>query len=490
MPNVINFNAGGVGYNVKDVGMHQSIKYNGSPLPYLYKANTYFTGSGEVTLDGYDLYKVPLNNENKVIYIHCSDDSVFWGDLSRPYVAWVHYNNQYYSINDTQENNFLGGLIWTTKPGVLFVGHRNSDFCLFSIKRTLLSKTIMHINVPYNDFVISGDVKKTDTVVKVNEGNALYVGRMYAKSPYGYISSLRDTSHVLNMQLKKGDKLVFDSLATDFSYYGTFNGNTFQNITNSIFIAPSDGIVFLFYNDDETTDRITLYPKESIKIEYENIVNKPSVDSKPLDGKTIVFFGDSITYQYLWEPFVLNDVGGTGVNCGVGSSPLSGNNSDAFWKSSRLDAVKSANPDVVTILGGANDLVLNPVIGTSADLTSKDTGKFIGAYSYIIDNLLTWKPSLKIVILSTMWAHNNGADYSQTVTYGDYAAACKLVAEYYKLPYVDLYNESGFNTYTMNSSPYNIYSDDHIHPNASGAKIIASMVSQKLRELFSFISAS
>jgi lysophospholipase L1-like esterase len=187
---------------------------------------------------------------------------------------------------------------------------------------------------------------------------------------------------------------------------------------------------------------------------------------------------------------VLDDVGGTGVNCGIGSTCLSGDETNAFWQAARLNAVKTANPDVVTILGGANDLVQNPVIGTSADLTSKDTDTFIGAYSYIIDNLLTWKPSLKIVILSTTWAHNNGTDYSQTVTYGDYAAACKLVAEYYKLPYVDLYNESGFNTYTMNSSPYNIYSDDHIHPNASGAKIIASMVSQKLRELFSFISAS
>ena len=184
------------------------------------------------------------------------------------------------------------------------------------------------------------------------------------------------------------------------------------------------------------------------------------------------------------------DVGGTGVNCGVGSAPVSGQESSAYWQTARLNTVKTANPDVVTILGGANDIVLNPVIGTSADLASKDTDTFIGAYSYIIDNLLTWKPSLKIVILSTTWAHNDGTDYSQTVTYGDFAAACKQVAEYYHLPYVDLYNESGFNAYTMNSSPYNIYSSDHIHPNVSGAKIIASMVCQKLREVFSLISAS
>jgi lysophospholipase L1-like esterase len=490
MPNVINIQASGVGYNVKDVGMHQTIKYNGSPLPYLYKANTYFNGSAEVTLDGYDLYKVPLNNERNVVYIHCSDDTDFWGDLSRSYVAWVHYNNTYSNINDTAENNILGGLVYADKPGLLFVGHSLADFCYFSVKRTNLNKTILQINVPYNDFVTSGDVKKVDTVVRVNSETALYTGRMYAKEPYGYIAAVGATGYTRNIHLKQGDKLVFDSLPTDFSYYGTFVGDAFEKITSDIFTAPSDGIAFIFYSDSDTTDMVTLYPADGVKIEYDNIVGRPSTDTRPFAGKTIAFFGDSITYRYLWEPYVLADVGGTGVNCGVGSAPLSGQDTNAYWQTARLNTVKTANPDVVTILGGANDIVLNPVIGTAADLASKDTDTFIGAYSYIIDNLLTWKPSLKIIILSTTWAHNDGAEYSETLTYGDYAAACKLVAEHYHLPYVDLYNESGFNAYTMNDSPYNIYSSDHVHPNVSGAKIIASMVCQKLREVFSLISAS
>ena len=486
MPNVIQLTASGVGYNIKDVGMNQVIQYNGSPLPYLYKANTYFNGSSEVSLNGYDLYKIPLFSDS-IIYIHCSDNSAFWDGLSDSYIAHVHYNNAYYAINGAAGNNFLGGLSGTGKLGVLFVGHRLADFCLFCVKRTSLSKTILNINVPYNQFEKSGDVKHINTVTKIpnNDKIAIYTGQLYAKPENGYIFRLDyENGDIRCLHVKQGDKLVFDSFATGFSIYGVFKGASISNITTQIFTAPSDGVCYLFYNSQDTDDKITLYPKESIKVDYENIVNKPGTQSKPLYGKTIAFFGDSITYQYLWEPYVLTDVGGTGVNCGFSSTPLSGTDANAFWQTTRLDAVKAADPDVVTILGGANDLTLNPVIGTSANLANKDTDTFIGAYSYIINNLLTWKPSLKIIILSTTWAHNDGADYSQTVTYGDFAAACKKVAEYYHLPYVDLYNESGFNAYTMNSSPYNIYSADHIHPNTAGAKIIAAMVIQKIREVF------
>ena len=207
---------------------------------------------------------------------------------------------------------------------------------------------------------------------------------------------------------------------------------------------------------------------------------QPSV----LFQKKVVVLGDSITYQNIWQPLVESELGGSWVNCGVGSTPLGGeNHTNAFWRKERLEDVKSNNPDILIIFGGANDLILNPEIGTSNNLEDKNTNTFIGAYSYIIDNLLTWKPGLQIIIVSTTWAHNDGKDYSKTVTYGDFAKACELVSQYYHLPYVDLYNESGFNQYTVGDPPNNIYSEDHIHPNAVGAKVIASMISAKLIEI-------
>lgn len=492
------FNVGGVDYNVYDerverVGndmeqLYKKINYSGNPLPFLYKKDTYFNGSSEVALSGYDLYKVPLSL-GRIVYVHCTDNSAFWDGLNGNYIAHVHYNNRYYTINGALEDNVLGGLSTSDKLGVLFYGYyAGADFCLFCVKRSSLDKTVVSINTPYTDFIHSGNAKYINTVTKIpnNDTIAIYTGVLLAKPSNSYIGKISyEHCDIRCLRVNKGDKLVFDSLATMFSYYGVFVGtaSTF-NINDPVFVAPTNGLCYLFYNDQDTTEKITLYPIQSIEIEYDHVLNKPGIDSKPLYGKTIAFFGDSITYNYIWEPYVLTDVGGTGVNCGIGSTPLSGTDENAFWQTTRLDAVKAADPDVVTILGGANDLTMNPVIGDDSNLADKDTDTFIGAYSYIINNLLTWKPSLKIIILSTTWAHNDGTDYSQTVTYGDFAAACKQVAEYYHLPYVDLYNESGFNAYTLNDSPYNIYSADHIHPNTAGAKIIAAMVIQKIREVF------
>lgn len=201
--------------------------------------------------------------------------------------------------------------------------------------------------------------------------------------------------------------------------------------------------------------------------------------------KKIVVLGDSIASQNMWQPLVESELGGIWVNCGMGSTPLGGDvSTNAFWQKERLEDVKSNNPDILIIFGGANDLTLKTDIGTSANLEDKNTSTFVGAYSYIIDNLLMWKPSLQIIIISTTWAHNDGTNYSETMTYGDFANACESVARYYHLPYVDLYNESGFNQYTLGAPPNNIYSDDQIHPNAAGAKVIASMVSAKLIEIY------
>ena len=211
-------------------------------------------------------------------------------------------------------------------------------------------------------------------------------------------------------------------------------------------------------------------------------------------GKRWVSFGDSITEREPWQPYLYNKFGLIHINCGIGSTCLAGQGREGlppFWSDERLSAVKSANPDIVTILGGANDLGYPSVtIGNESQfplsIDAKDKNTFIGAYSYIIENLLTWKPSLKIVILGTTWAHNDGADYSDTLTFTDYSNASKKVAEYYGLPFVDLHGKCGFNKFTMSDAPFNVYSSDHVHPNTAGGKIIASYVDEAFGRLFLF----
>lgn len=77
------------------------------------------------------------------------------------------------------------------------------------------------------------------------------------------------------------------------------------------------------------------------------------------NGKKWVSLGDSITYREEWQPFVITEFGLVHTNCGIGSTYLAGTSATAFWQDVRLDAVKLPDPDIVTILGGANDLVYN-----------------------------------------------------------------------------------------------------------------------------------
>lgn len=205
-------------------------------------------------------------------------------------------------------------------------------------------------------------------------------------------------------------------------------------------------------------------------------------------GKIWAGLGDSLTAQIWsglsWSPAVEAATGLEFKNCGVGGSCLAGNSNDAFWK--RLTDVENYNPDLVTILGGANDLYSNIPLGDTNELdkaiAQKDCTTFIGAYSYIIETLLTWKPTLRLVLMTPSYAHTNGTDHTPGIglTYKDYADAVITVAEYYGLPVVDLYRNMGINKLTQDSTYTN---GDTIHWNARGSAIAAALITAKLNEI-------
>lgn len=212
-------------------------------------------------------------------------------------------------------------------------------------------------------------------------------------------------------------------------------------------------------------------------------------ENKLLEDKIYCGFGDSITFRENWCRIVEQKLGCKFVNCGVSTAPIAGDSTLALWKDTHLDPVLNSNADIITILGGANDLNVTPigdVSELSKPIAEKNKMTFYGAYSYIIESILNNDNTVKIVILSTTWAHNNGTDYSQTQTFDMFADACKNIAYYYGLPFVDLYHECEFNKYTM-STEHKVYSSDNIHPNYKGAQLIGSLVVSKFEECFKYI---
>jgi lysophospholipase L1-like esterase len=260
------------------------------------------------------------------------------------------------------------------------------------------------------------------------------------------------------------------------------------------YTVPANGKYMILTFEAAMINSITVKrissPSTALKISKSSIYPGLSEVSNGWFEKAWTSFGDSITFREEWQGFVVSDLGLVHTNCGIGSTAVAGAGATAFWQAVRLDAIKAANPDVITILGGANDLAQNILIGTDAEFTKdiwlKDTNVFKGAFSYIIEDLLTWKPSLRIFILTTTWAHNdgknlwaaNGGAVTTGLTYTDFANACKDVALYYGIPIVDLHGECGFNKMTNDT-----YLPDDIHPNSLGGKRIAELVVGKLRSI-------
>jgi lysophospholipase L1-like esterase len=270
-------------------------------------------------------------------------------------------------------------------------------------------------------------------------------------------------------------------LDSNFAFVGIIPADL---TTSSIYTIPA-GTKYMVLNY-EIASVATISVKRIFVPTEEILIRKESIYQSSLlawSGKLWTSLGDSITKQELWQGYIVNYFNVTHTNCGANSTALAGVGATAFWQTVRLDAVKAANPDFITILGGANDLASNILIGTSAefeeDLGDKDTGVFLGAYSYIIENLLTWKPTLKIFILGTTWAHNdgkalwvaNGGSVTTGLTYTDFSDASMQVAKYYGLPFVDLHGEMQLNVITNTT-----LLSDNIHPNTAGAKRIAEVV--------------
>ena len=215
-----------------------------------------------------------------------------------------------------------------------------------------------------------------------------------------------------------------------------------------------------------------------IKPEYYDTNNSISL---LLSGKKILSYGDSIVARNDWQPYIASFYDNvTLVNQGIGSTTVAYIESretqyPCLLNATRIANLESQNPDVVFILCGINDLALNVSLGTTTQLitpfASKDITTYYGAYSKLIETLLTWKPTLRIVLMTIM----STPQYNAT----QFAQAVRDIADYYALPYIDLATKCGISRY--NSSAY---TSDGLHPNTAGGKIIGSLAINELFKMF------
>ena len=215
-------------------------------------------------------------------------------------------------------------------------------------------------------------------------------------------------------------------------------------------------------------------------------------------NKKINFLGDSITEGHgcadlennCFAARIARDYGAICRNYGIGGTRIARQVHPSENPKHDLDFVgryddMDPDADIVAVFGGTNDYGHGDApIGEMADRTP-DT--FYGALHLLFSGLITKYPAARIVVLTPLhrsYEDNPFGSVRKPVPTGaliDYVRVIRQVAEYYSLPVLDLYANSGLqpNVPIIREK----YVPDGLHPNDEGHRILAEQIAAFLMTL-------
>ena len=211
-------------------------------------------------------------------------------------------------------------------------------------------------------------------------------------------------------------------------------------------------------------------------------------------GKKIVQLGDSITWydnkMYLTSGYTnirckglatyLKQYGFEEVeNAGVSGACITQNVNEFEAISTTVDNIDFSNYDIVTIFGGTNDkgwqAPLGSLVSMSTALADFNKETFVGAYQYIIQKILNDNPTITILLV-TPFRFNGWQNGTNNLT--AYVDKIKELADFYALPILDYYGNSG-----VNQKNQTALTTDGTHPNNILYEKLARMMISKIDEL-------
>ena len=218
-----------------------------------------------------------------------------------------------------------------------------------------------------------------------------------------------------------------------------------------------------------------------------------------LNGKKINFLGDSITEGACLEDWnnvywmrLGRETGATVRGYGIGGTRIAprlnperpGEEGFGQYFGSRV-AGMDPDADIVVVWGGTNDFGHGDVpLGTIDD---RDNTTFYGALHYLYSGLLTKYPKAQFLILTPLhrgyedWQGPNMPVWDPPKVLKTYVDCIRRVAEYYSLPVLDLYANSGIQPAVPILKE--LYMPDFLHPSDAGHEIIAKKIIKALEIL-------
>lgn len=184
------------------------------------------------------------------------------------------------------------------------------------------------------------------------------------------------------------------------------------------------------------------------------------------EGKKWYALGDSFTEQNIY-PYYLNEYCKFAEYHNAG---WSGHNMKAML--TKLSQQSTSGYDIVTVLCGTNDYSDGTVLGTVAD--SADTDTFYGHTKKVIETIIGQNPTARLCFFTPMirgafenqpvYPAHNSAGFGLDV----YVDAIRDVCAAYAIPCCDTFRTSQFNTLTLSA-----LTQDNLHPNDVGGKLLA-----------------
>ena len=370
-----------------------------------------------MTSDGFPRY-VFLNTETRLLHV----EARWFGYNPKELLICCYYNNQVY-----------------------FVSH--NDLITVNGKKLPITKENLHFSFTHG-CVIQGDITFDLENKKFNIASSTVISDLT-----GFYSANNS-----------GQEIIFtNNLATPVYLY--FNTSTrLVHLEDRWFSYDADELLLCSIYQNKVHNSIS-----------KNFITVKNAFS--FKGKKFVSYGDSITQGNTWQNYVVNELGVSHTNLGLSSSCISSFDTWAVSMSddTRINGIPE-DTDILTIMGGTNDWASRISIGTIDDDT-RDT--FIGGYKYLIEKVMQRIPNARIILMTPPFGYyNSGVGTGEINGVGtkliEYINAVKSVAEYYKLPLINMYQDLGINKFNKDS--FLIDEDVQVHPNSNGGKRIAGLV--------------
>ena len=215
-----------------------------------------------------------------------------------------------------------------------------------------------------------------------------------------------------------------------------------------------------------------------------------------LKGTKINFLGDSITegagtssHDKMYTMLIEREYGAICQNYGIGGTRIARQKNASAEERFDRDFVSrvpemDADADIVVVFGGTNDFGHGDApIGTMSDRTPYT---FYGALHCLYTALIEKYPGVPIAVLTPL--HRITEDIptgdnkpAPVGTLKEYVNIIREVAEYYSLPVLDLFKESGLQPKIPIIQQK--YVPDGLHPNDAGNEILAHKIARFLEML-------